>query len=459
MDKNLHNGDFEQFVKQNADQYRMFPSEQVWKNIHHNLHSRRRWVGIGLLLLMITTATVTLVMTLPSGKDASQTPRSLLARSVAFFNSSSKDNNNTLKALPASESSFVLVPVAGLQQNKFASQPGNPLGSPSIAAFTPPSAEESLKVTDLNLASVPAATRKIKPLATANPVSLSKADAGQLISDEGPAEQVEEKKTAKAENFEKLPEIKSRSAASINRKSSSRINWQLYFTPTISYRSLTENAAYTSAARYNNIVNGGNPAIYTTDVNGMVNHKPHWGFQLGLRGALPLSSWLSITSGVQLGVSKYDIRAYQHSPEIATISLIDRNVSTISSYRNTGGYKENWLRNFYFTAAIPVGIDMKLSDGSRNYFGVAGTVQPSFVIDNRAYLISSDYKNYAEMPSLTRRFNLNTSFEIYTAFTTGKMKWRAGPQVRYQTMSSFLKNYPIKEHLFDFGLKMGIQLK
>ena len=160
-----------------------------------------------------------------------------------------------------------------------------------------------------------------------------------------------------------------------------------------------------------------------------------------------------------MSVSKYDIKAYDHPAEVATIALTDRSVRTVSNYRNTNGYKENWLRNFYFSASIPVGAELKLSDGNKNYFGVAATLQPTYVLDNRAYLISADYKNYAEMPSLTRKWNLNTSFEVFTAHTTGKVSWRVGPQVRYQVMSSFVKNYPIKEHLFDFGLKLGIQLK
>jgi len=158
-------------------------------------------------------------------------------------------------------------------------------------------------------------------------------------------------------------------------------------------------------------------------------------------------------------VSKYDIKAYDHPAEMATIALTDRSVSTVTSLRNTGGYRENWLRNFYFSASLPIGAELKLSDGTNNYFGIAGTIQPTYVLDNRAYLISTDYKNYAEVPSLTRRWNMNTSFEVFSAHTTGKVHWRVGPQVRYQVMSSFVKNYPIKEHLFDFGLKLGIQLK
>ena len=62
MENNFDNRDFEQFVKQNADQYRMFPSGKVWNSIHNTLHTRRRWYGIGLALLLLTTGTVTWVM-------------------------------------------------------------------------------------------------------------------------------------------------------------------------------------------------------------------------------------------------------------------------------------------------------------------------------------------------------------------------------------------------------------
>ena len=62
MESNFNNRDFERFLKQNADQYRMFPSENVWKGIHGTLHTRRRWYGIALALLLLTTGTVTWVM-------------------------------------------------------------------------------------------------------------------------------------------------------------------------------------------------------------------------------------------------------------------------------------------------------------------------------------------------------------------------------------------------------------
>src|ERR1044071_7053081 len=62
MESNFDNKDFEQFVKQNADQYRMFPSEKVWKGIYNTLHTRRKWYSIGLTTLLVTTGVATWIM-------------------------------------------------------------------------------------------------------------------------------------------------------------------------------------------------------------------------------------------------------------------------------------------------------------------------------------------------------------------------------------------------------------
>jgi len=71
MESNYRNREFEQFLKENADQHRMFPSENVWKNIHGALHTRRKWYAAGLAALLLLTGTaVTLVMVnSPSGKS------------------------------------------------------------------------------------------------------------------------------------------------------------------------------------------------------------------------------------------------------------------------------------------------------------------------------------------------------------------------------------------------------
>ncbi|MER3499600.1 MAG: hypothetical protein C4308_13705, partial [Chitinophagaceae bacterium] len=60
MKRDFYN-DFEKFLKESADQYRLYPTAKVWKGIHAALYSRRRWVGLGILLLLLTGTGVTLL--------------------------------------------------------------------------------------------------------------------------------------------------------------------------------------------------------------------------------------------------------------------------------------------------------------------------------------------------------------------------------------------------------------
>jgi hypothetical protein len=55
-------------------------------------------------------------------------------------------------------------------------------------------------------------------------------------------------------------------------------------------------------------------------------------------------------------------------------------------------------------------------------------------------------------------WNVNTNLELCCLFHR-KVELASRPQVRYQLLSSFISEYPVKENLFDFGLKVGISFK
>src|SRR3989442_4176626 len=67
MEKNFKNVNFENFIKENADQYRMYASEKTWKGIYKALHIRRRWFGIGFLFSIVAGGFATLFI-INSGK-------------------------------------------------------------------------------------------------------------------------------------------------------------------------------------------------------------------------------------------------------------------------------------------------------------------------------------------------------------------------------------------------------
>ena len=63
MERQHNNGDFEKQLRDNANQYRMYPSEKVWKGIHSSLHTRRKWYGItAAIMFLITTSIVSIII-------------------------------------------------------------------------------------------------------------------------------------------------------------------------------------------------------------------------------------------------------------------------------------------------------------------------------------------------------------------------------------------------------------
>jgi hypothetical protein len=71
-------------------------------------------------------------------------------------------------------------------------------------------------------------------------------------------------------------------------------------------------------------------------------------------------------------------------------------------------------------------------------------------------LLSTDYKNYTDGNSFIRKWNVNTSLGINFSYKSGSNLWQIGPQIRYQHLPTYSNQYPIEEHLLDYGIRLGI---
>ncbi len=520
MEKNFYNRDFEELVKSSADQYRMFPSEKVWKGINNKLHTQRRWYGAGLAFLLISIGTVTWVMfTNPASTKNAQT------KAIAQNNTRTKEQikkadknevfiapkidvklkstNKSISSLPSITSSTVSVeqpldvvisnnteipssntfeePVFSLpiiaenasvpktalpaKQNivvtveKISKQSERNIPTPQLDISAPEKAIIAERNADVNLGTE-ISTKNIKNVSVEqsleNIIATSK-------NNEVEAMDPERKSLAQSPYT-----IESITNSYIKLSKPKKSYWQIYFAPTVTYRSLKENKAFIKAARAASTpINANSPApvnFTIADLEHVVTHKADIGFQLGATYGHSLSKRLRFVTGFQFNVNKYDIKAFGNSAEVATISLNTlgsrSSVSTVTSYRVIGtGYQVDWLRNFYFSASVPIGLEYIVAKSKKGYIGIGGNVQPTYVLDNKSYLVSTDYKNYAQVPSLTRHWNVNTGAEIFAGIINKKSEWRIAPQLRYQTLSSYKNTYPIRENLFDFGVKLGLLLK
>lgn len=418
MDGKNNDREFEQFLKENADNHRLYPADSVWESIHARLHPKKRWPLTALLLLAFTTGSITWFGPGErSIESVRRTDKVEAAVSIVKQSDAPDFASDFTQELTSSEAETEVATLAKTDAFSVAPTEAPTESSPIPASQVEPAIAETA-------ASV--STTAITPNEPSYPLS-----------------------------------IESVTNSYQRQKHSPRFHWQFHFTPTVSYRSLKEDQKFIAQARMNL---SAAPLAATTELSNVINHRPDLGMQLGLLGTYPLGKRLDLIAGLQFNVSKYDIKAFNYPTEVATIALVNAwggptAVTTVTSFRSNGFMnKASWLRNYYYSLSVPVGLEWRILGKKQNHWGFSTTVQPTYMVGNRSYIISMDYQNYAEVPYLINKWNLNVGLETYAKFSMGNTDFRVGPQVRYQLFSSFKKGYPVSEHLYDFGVKLGIML-
>jgi hypothetical protein len=487
MERGFYNEDIEELLKQKADQYRMYPSDKVWKGIQRSLHPSRKWYWLGFMLFLSAIGYYAFVELFIPGtsKPLSQNNTSssspipqpandqTTAKAVIVpFGNAQKQGSHT--GNHTEHRSFVLNPVP------FTNEPINTsaavTANNNTLAFTTEAPVFDLTTRRIihDIRALPENNLTLinsqegnEQVIDANASSVSKAALDQAIQAlvpelATPANGTKlNDKTVEQGDGQRINWLHEMAVYELQTQKPKRLSWQIAFTPTMNYRKLTSNNRYNTAPDAKNLPIAGRVEGNPDD---LVTHKPALGFEFGSHMMYAANKTFTFRAGVQFNYSRYDIQAYSSvETEKATIAL---NSSTglptgdaLTSYtniRNFGGEEVENLRNQYFQLSMPIGLEVNLLGSNKLQVGVAGTLQPTYLMNRNTYLITTDYKNYTKEPSLVRRVNLHTSAEAFVAYKTGDLKWQVGPQFRYQLLSSYIREYPIREQLMEFGIKIGV---
>lgn len=443
MQRDFNNDDFESFLKQKVDQYKIYPSDGVWKGVYNALHARKRWIMIGGFLFI--------------------TGSLLISRNMI-----SKQNRHELQPVHSSASDYrrTNTPAAGTivfqplgtvtttQAGKITGAPKNETRLQSVPVKALAALAEVPIITAVP-ALVPTVTYNENTDVPAN--MLQQPAEEQRHMDALVAAQLNETSNV-ADNAVKQPDknwLQERATISLGTKRESSFKLQLYFSPTISYRRLADNKSNTNNNQVMPLMS------VPVNIDRYVDHTPAIGAELGANVLFIAGNNLTLKTGLQLNYTRYTIMAYKFYNEKASIALnsLGHTPDTLTSYtslRNFDGYSPEMLQNQYLQISMPVGAEVKLLGSKRLQLNVAGTVQPTYLLLSNTYLLSTDYVNYAKEPSLIRKWNVHTSVEAFVSYKTGGIRWQLGPQFRYQLMSSYNDRYPIKEYLMEYGIKFGL---
>jgi hypothetical protein len=445
MQRNFYTDDFEQLIRQKADQYKMYPSDHVWKGVHRALHTRRRWYWAGMAILLLGAGIYSadyfmskhevnaVANKLQSSSSAAQQSRDAIQSSRADHNSISGPSSNAVPARGSSYSNEIRSSQFPETSLFFTQQPGN-------ASFVTPG---ELPVMNQQL----------------NSIQLPKIQSNDALN--APFAIAPEYADAASESVQSTQQVnwlQEYAVYQLTATKEKRIGWMLYFSPTVNYRKLSGSSSiYAPVSEVQSV-----PLALSFDgaVDQYVHHKPALGFELGNSFLYRASKHINFKAGLQFNYSRYNIEAYSSHPERATIALNNYwNADTIVTYtsvRNMSGTAQQEIANQYFELSMPVGVEVRLFGNEKLQWNVAGTVQPTYLLNRNSYLITTDYKNYTREPSLVRRWNVNAGVETYIAYNTGTVRWQLGPQFRYQMLSTYENKYPIKEYLMEYGFKIGV---
>ncbi len=483
MEDNFNQNDFEEFLKEQVRNHRMYPADTVWRDINKKLHGDKKWPALTIAAFTLLSATIAICIHFTPQPDIfAITPSGELKHPAA----TDAQHNNVLNNLPSSASLYK-------EKSSFPALQDQLAESNSASTHIPiinnkkvvidhnktliAEGREDKKVVSAQIINLSEKKTSIPKILDSHLVLNSKAenrnnaeygnlphDINEIITSKEIKRSEENPKGVKDYSDKNMVDgfLKDHTndlSLYTNAKQKSlkkKFGFQIYIAPSISYRKLLEDRSMLKEG-----TNTGPVGLnYVTDVNSVVRHKPGNGIEAGVSIMYNLTNKFRFKSGLQFNVRQYSIEAYRSSTEVASIALIGDHgidtVNTVAVYRNNNGYYSAELVNRYYQLAVPIGVEWEIIGNKTIQLNVAGSIQPTYLINRNAYLISTNFKNYSENPDMVRSFNLNSNIETFLSFKVRNFKWQVGPQLRYQPYSTFIRQYPIKEHLMDYGIKIGV---
>ena len=551
-ESNFYSDEFEQLIREKTEQYKMYPSEKVWKGVHNSLHTKRKWfigsmaflVGGILFLagreLINPSAHPVLAMKALAASDSgaalSKTPVPAVIRRSALTAYHSTNNATAITGRDISSGSGAEDPQDQSYKGITITLSHLVISQPDLSEFLshavrlPDEAPALTVIASKGTIAADAGPAKVSEDVlvrntrgagetghsageTERGVSagLADVDASDGLNARSVLESLSEKGVQEARDsrlghnllartrsvsssasggkVSDLSEGRVSDSAAISANASAtsiaeasdreRLTWlhdyamytlpstarpsrtylQLTLAPTINYRTLS--GGDDGPGKF--VPNAPVSPLHPGDAQRYVDHSPAIGFQVGGSLLYRVTRNLSIKGGLQFNFSQYKIRAYaSNSPQQATIALSSYYgyiIDSLTSYTrvgNFGGRTQETYSNDYYQLSLPVGFELRVLGNERLQFNIGATIQPSYLLNTNSYMLTSDYTGYTKAPSLFRHWNFSGGLEAFLTYKVGGIRLQAGPEFRYQMLSTYTNKLSINENLKGYGFKFGI---
>ena len=462
-DKQFFN-DLEELLQNQADKFVIYPKDTTWEDIKTELHGTPKWPALGIIFMSIIVAlTISTALNYP--------PEPILAK----YKTEPKNNSIQSQTSNSKKSYKTFTQQLNTKANNeetFAKSNSNiPVSIENV---------DNLVLTDNELVDLNRRTNNNKENNIVIATNAANSD-NLKYKQESHIELLNETHLEVINNLVKPVEIvKNNESNDLNinfigsennnpeasdylsefvankylkPKKPSKWQYQLYITPSISDRILFDDK---TRIYYTNPTTSSQNL--SKNVNDVIQYTPAMGTEIGASFMYKVGKNLHLKTGFQFNIRQYFIDAYRGF-NTATVAFVNNSaldsVNLISLFSNNKNSYSTELNNKLYQVSIPIGIQWDFLNIKNFGVNVAATIQPTFTLNKNVYLVSTDYKYFADGESFFRNINLNSAVELNFTFKTGHKQWFFGPQLRYQHLPTFNKIYPIKEFRLDYGLRFG----
>jgi hypothetical protein len=518
-ENNFYSDDFEELIRGKTEQYKMYPSENVWKGVHSALHTKRKWfigsmaflvTGIlfmaGRELIIPSNHNVALHKTVSSAgtiADASKstltdiTPRAPLAvirpvSSATLSRHAASDNGAIPEELdPATTGISITLSHPVLSQSDLSDWLSHVVQLPAQAPDLGVIAARTMVADDNTVAAGTSArgtTADDQRVAADDQTrgvveSLTdKAAHGNQYAHTGAGLETSQTNRNTINTKSRLTESAGAATASATRiaeaNDAQRTNWlhdyamnilettpksgrsylELALAPTINYRTLGGNDV---GAEKLYAPNSGYPPA--GGPNDYVSHSPAVGFEFSGSFLYRLTRNLSVKGGLQFNYTRFPITAYASDrplPNTAALqSSLGYAMDSITARNTSGSFTRRnavTVYNDYYQLSAPIGFELRVLGNERLQFNLAGTIAPSYLLTSNSYMLNSGYTRFDKQPEMYRKLNLYAGGEAFLSYRVGNIRWQIGPEFRYQLLSSYISSSTISENVKSYGFKIGI---
>lgn len=494
MERRFDMTNFEQSLKEQADDLIMIPTKRVWNGIYNNLHPGSKWpsAAMGFLFLftflgighlnnnrhagIVNLAEVNSDQNLPSFEEnnpatvntepgVNLAEKSLENQGQTGSRAKANGLSKTDQIFPGSFNKIAkVIPLYSTpgkanesETNNFQRNFYNPKETSKILRNFIKENNKSEENLEENILEIEAPVLANNLLSELKP-SLPQLEGIDILSTNKELEvnqvsiDLQKNQVALAE----MNKIEAQSHKPTDRKRKESVKWSFYLTPGFSNASFVNQIPQSQNSNASSLILRRNQQPY-----GMIRNS-RFGYGIGTEMSYVLWKRLHLISGLNFSNSGYRVVSNQIHPTLAKLKLLQEPTGMIytqnyiTHYGNGQSQNQVSLPNYRLQISVPIGLKEALLENDKIRIDLASSIEPSYILKSQAFLISSDGRYYVEDPDLLRKMNLSGKFGTYITFKSQRIKWQLGPTLRYQLLSTYQKKYPVKEHLFDYGIRIGI---